>query len=560
MYKTRVDNNTIYISPQDRGPKKKREQVAELVEMGGHYNRNTSEVEFPFNDDNVKKLHSIGAINKYTYVNKQYPIKPLKRYRVPHLRDYQISPLEFAIAHGGRMLLADDVGLGKTITASSYFLYTKIHYPLLIICQASTKTQWEREFTRFDTDNKKVVVCDRVDSIHAYDADVIIANYELFSLNTEKRGRRYYYSQGIEELKNMRFQGAIFDECQYLKEETTLWNHSIRYIIKDTPNILALSATPIENKPIEFFNILNILRPDIWHNKKHFALRYCNGHMTSMSYKKNGKWLKREYFDDKGSSNLDELYTLLTRHVMFRRLNHATIAGLPKAVPHVLPLHLSEKDKKQYKDIMEGRADVSTHTRGDVELTNSALRAMQLKEFSANAKLDFVISFLKDFLKSSDEKIIVFTEHHSVIDALYKAFPKVSVKLDGRVSGRKKKDEAKNAFIDDPKIRILFGQFKSAGIGNDGWQYVAHTILYAEFPYVPSTIKQCNGRLERDGSKWDTVNVYFPVLLSTIEEEVIDMLVNKQNDILAVMDNETDIMHITRQVQSILKEKGLDNL
>jgi hypothetical protein len=111
-----------------------------------------------------------------------------------------------------------------------------------------------------------------------------------------------------------------------MKSPDTLWNNGIRFVIDEVPNVLALSATPIENKPIEFFNILNILRPDIWHNYRHFAERYCNGHMAKR-YIRYGKTRKtQEYFDVSGSSNLPNCMSCLKKHVMFRRVNQGTIA------------------------------------------------------------------------------------------------------------------------------------------------------------------------------------------------------------------------------------------
>jgi SWI/SNF-related matrix-associated actin-dependent regulator 1 of chromatin subfamily A len=558
MYDTKVINKFIYVKPKGVDAKHTKELKEKLEQAGGVYQGQTQDYQFPFDWETIEKLHKFAAVNKYVYMDKSYPEITLNRDRVPHIRDYQVAPLEYILSRRGRILLADDVGLGKTITSASYFLYTKINYPLLIVCTASTKLQWEREFKRFDLSNKKVVVCEGLASVHKHDADVVIINYDLFSSHVCKEKNRYMVSDALDDLKSMKFQGVILDECQRMKSPDTLWNNGIRFVIDEVPNVLALSATPIENKPIEFFNILNILRPDIWHNYRHFAERYCNGHMAKR-YIRYGKTRKtQEYFDVSGSSNLPELYELLKKHVMFRRVNQGTIAGLPKVSPPiVLPLRMSPAQLKEYEAILNDEAETTTRKGGTTTAGNTLTRTNRLKEFAAVAKLEYVKTFLKDFIANGDDKIVVFTEHHITIDTLYEEFKKYSVKFDGRTSS-KKKDDAKEKFIKDKDVRIFFGQVASAGEGLDGLQTVCNKLMYVELPYKPTTIRQCNGRVERVGSPFEYVVVYFPILLDTVEERIIDILVDKQTNILTVLDGDMNDESITRQVREVLKEKGLD--
>lgn len=557
MYETKVTSKFIYVKPVGVSALHTKELKDKMKQAGGIYQPQTCDYQFPFDWDTIEKLHKLAAVNKYVYMGKEYPDITLNRSRVPHIRDYQVAPLEYILSRRGRILLADDVGLGKTITSASYFLYTKINYPLLIVCTASTKLQWEREFKRFDLSHKKVVVCEGLASVHKHDADVVIMNYDLFSSHVYKENNRYVVSDALDDLKSMTFQGAILDECQRMKSPGTLWNR-VRFVIDEVPNVLALSATPIENKPIEFFNILNILRPDIWHNYKHFAERYCNGHEATRYVRYRGRAHSQKYFDVSGSSNLKELYELLKKHVMFRRINQGTIAGLPKvAPPVVLPLRLSPAELKEYNAILNDEAETTAREGGTTAIGNSLTRTSKLKEFTAVAKLEYVKTFLKDLITNGDDKIVVFTEHHITIDTLYNEFKKYSVKFDGRVSS-KKKDEAKTKFIEDKDIRIFFGQIKSSGEGLDGLQKVCNKLMYVELPYKPTIIRQCNGRIERDGSPFEYIVPYFPILLDTIEEKIIDVLVDKQSNILMVLDGEENDSGITRQVSEILKEKGLD--
>ena len=82
--------------------------------------------------------------------------------------------------------------------------------------------------------------------------------------------------------------------------------------------------------------------------------------------------------------------------------------------------------------------------------------------------------------------------------------------------------------------------------------------MYVELPYKPTIILQCNGRIERVCSPFEYIIPYFPILLDTIEERIIDILVDKQTNILTVLDGGGNDAGITQQVREVLKEKGLD--
>lgn len=558
MYTSKIEGNTIYVLPVGKTPKHGLELAQQLDMLGGTYDRISKHYLFPDTEENRLALHKIAAIDKYLYLEKEYPEALVNAARVPHLRDYQIEPLRYMLSRGGRVLLADNVGHGKTISSCSFFMYTVIHYPLLIVCPASLKYQWEREFTRFDTSKKVTYICEGVNSVGAIDADVVIINYDLFSRHVfkEQQGKRtrYRVSEQLTALKGMDFQGVILDECQRLKSPTTLWYHGIKYVTSNTPNMLALSASPSENKTEEFYNVLNMLRPDIWHNYDHFVRRYCDAHDAFRYIKAGKKSFRQKYLDVTGSSNLGELFALLKHHVMFR----GEKIKLPPVTPIVIPIKMSPKDAKIYDSILNDTADITTRTGGTSQVSNPLVRTGKLKRFAAEAKLQAEISFLKDFLIDTDSKIVVFTEHHETIDQLYDAFKKQAVKFDGRISS-KEKDTVAQKFINDPKKRIFLGQFTAAGVGLDGLQFVANQLMFVELPYKPSAVLQCIGRLERPGTPYETISAYFPILMDTVEEGIVDMLVDKHTNMLTVLDGEEDNDNISQEISAFLKSKGLDN-
>ena len=81
--------------------------------------------------------------------------------------------------------------------------------------------------------------------------------------------------------------------------------------------VLLLSGTPILARPNELYNLVRILRPDIFFSFKEFGLRYCNP--------------RESYFgvDWTGSSNMRELHLMLEKGIMIRRLKSEVLTELP---------------------------------------------------------------------------------------------------------------------------------------------------------------------------------------------------------------------------------------
>lgn len=546
MYETRTDDYYYYITPKGHTAAETRRLAQTLFKMGGQ--KVGEEYAFLINDENREELHKIAAYNKYCDLPVDYRDSIVDTSRVPHLRDYQIPPLQYMLSRNGRILLGDDVGTGKTLTSLGYFHYTKYNYPLLVICPSSLKTQWAYETTRFNPD-LRVHICEGIKSIDTISADVVIANYDLFSYHVTKLRRGHSMSDELERFRANGFRGVILDECQRIKSYDSLWTHAIHYVCRDVPFILGLSATPIENGPIEFYSILNLLRPDIWHNYNHFGYRYCDGKKAYRYIKRGRGSYKHEYLDFKGASNLTELHSLLEKHVMFRRTNKEAIEGLPEIWPVPLYAPIKKKDRDLYNEILVAEE-------WDDKKLTPLTRMSKLKVLCGMIKVPFIIAFLKDFLIDSDKKIVVFTEHHDVVDAIHDAFKKDSVIYDGRMSTAQK-DIARESFVEG-NVRIFLGQITAAGVGLDGLQTVCDTIMYAELPYKPSVIKQGNGRLERIGSSASQVVVYFPIIPNTVEEAIIDKLVDKSTNVFMALDGEDSDMNVARQVKEILVENRLD--
>ena len=178
---------------------------------------------------------------------------------------YQFKPLlKFLRSPKQRLLLADEVGLGKTIEAG--FILTEImaRHPrtlrrVLVVCKASLCPKWQAEMrTRFDL---------RFDIWKADRATAFLDEF-IQDPDTEIRAicsLESFRSKGVmerwEEI-GPTLDVMIIDEAHHLKNRDTLSHRICRSAAENADAVLALTATPIHIGSRDLFNLLSLLDPE----------------------------------------------------------------------------------------------------------------------------------------------------------------------------------------------------------------------------------------------------------------------------------------------------------
>jgi SNF2 family DNA or RNA helicase len=147
---------------------------------------------------------------------------------------------------------------------------------------------------------------------------------------------------------------------------------------------------------------------------------------------------------------------------------------------------------------------------------------------AAELKLPSVFTWIDNFLAESDEKLVVFGVHHKILIPLYQRYKKISVLINGQVTG-KDRQRAIDKFQHDKRCRFLFGNYRAAGVGAD--HTAASTGISVELPWTPAEAIQGEDRLSRIGQRLP-VNFFYLVAKGTIEERHCELLQKKQSEIL----------------------------
>jgi len=454
-------------------------------------------------------------------------IPGLKRKLYP----FQTEGVEFVQSRNGRALIGDEMGLGKTSQALAWLQLNKeIALPALIITPATAKFVWQKEHKICIPDIPVQVLSGRskvFDSL-TLQKGISIINYDIIAdrVRKNKDGKVIERSQGWESiLKQEGYKGKtlILDEVHYTKNSNAQRTKAIRKLAKRSKYIIGLSGTPIINRPIEFFNCLNMIAPERFPSYWRYAQRYCGA-------KNNGfGW------DFTGSSNTEELHEKVTKSIMIRRLKKDVLKELPAKVRTVIPLEINNKGK--YIAAEEDFVDwIRIHYGNEKAIKADKAQALTkietLKQIIIEGKMKAAIDWIDNFLDSK-QKLVIFCTHQQTVDILTEAYGPQAVRLDGRDSEAAKK-KAVNEFQSNNKIRLFIGNIKAAGVAIT--LTAASSTCFIELSWTPGEHDQAEDRIHRIGQEADSVSSYYLIAYDTLEEEIIELIDNKRKILSQVLD------------------------
>ena len=430
---------------------------------------------------------------------------------------YQIETVKKVLKlFHGRVLLCDEVGLGKTIEAAMIikeYLMRQMARNVLILTPPSLVSQWKEEMSsKF---HLEFITTDDEGFLKA--PEEFWKNQRIIaSLNTAKS------SKNLEHLRNHFYDLIVVDEAHHLRNRVTLSWQMVNVIQKKF--ILLLTATPVQNNLIELYNLITLLKPGQFKTEKVFKQEFLEKGQT------------------RRPANKEKLRELL-KDVMIRNTRSAIDVKLPKRFATTLRLAPTECEQKIYQWLTDylRRQNTSRFTRR-LLLTEAgsspfALRKSLLNMFPVEdiqevmslidelpqiAKAQSLIELLR---RKPEEKKIIFTQYLKSLEYLEDLLTKQEipfVSFKGEMSNAEK-NEAIQRFKDEIPVLI---STESGGEGRN--IQFCNTIINFDLPWNPMRIEQRIGRLHRIGQKQD-VFIFNLSVKGTLEDHLIDILDNKIN-------------------------------
>lgn len=413
----------------------------------------------------------------------------------------------------GRVLLALEMGLGKTLTSLMALKRNPDWLPALVVCPASVKYTWEHEaLSKLQMQSS---ICEGMKPPRFNGRDfrtatpLTIINYDI--LNAWK-----------EYLKKLKFKTLILDESHNIANQKAKRTKAVKDISRRIPRTFALSGTPLTNRPAELWSTLNILWPDRYKSFWDFANSYCNSRWTPWGWRHDG------------AQNLDKLHQELISQGMIRRRKADVLQELPDKVRRVIPCELRRPEEYELArtDFIAWLRQNQGHKVRRAAKAQALIKIGYLLRIAARLKMKSVVDWANQFLEETDEKLILFAVHRKAIDVLQRRIKAHSVVVDGSVTGRKRKI-AVDQFQNNRNTRVFIGNIKAAGVGIT--LTAASEVGFAEMYWRPGDHIQAEDRPHRIGQK-NTVFINYFVARNTIEEDLCQILEKKQRIISSVLD------------------------
>jgi len=422
-----------------------------------------------------------------------------------------------------RFILADDMGLGKTTSTIIAALETGAK-KILIICPASLKINWQREIQNYT--ERSVFISEG--KKYSTESDFVIVNYDIlknFHDPKEKENSLLLKSQ---------FELVILDEAHMVSNAQAQRTKIINSFVKNIKRVWLLTGTPMTSRPMNYYNLLNIIESPVAQNWMAYAIRYCQGYQFNAG--------KRKVWNVTGASNLEELKDRTSKQIL-RRLKE-DVLDLPDKI--ITPVYLRLRSK-EYENLMGEYYDwYDKNPNESSSLTVQFSKLMKVRKVIANEKISQTIEFAENILDQG-KKVIIFTNFTDTLQSIYQHFGKQAVYLDGSCSNSVRQ-QAVDSFQNDEKIKVFVGNLKAAGVGLTLTS--AEVVIMNDLSFVPAEHSQAEDRAYRYGQK-NNVLVYYPIFENTIEGAIYDILNHKKKIISTVM-GDGDSENIGDVVEEIL--------
>lgn len=489
---------------------------------------------------------STSAFTKY----RDVPEINWDKYKHRPPKPHQIEAINALIKHP-KFILALDMGLGKSYSAIIAAIELNFKR-ILIVCPATLKINWKKEIIMAGESEKSISI---VDGNNWQYTKWIIVNYDIL------RNFHYLPQRGVKKddlplsaIQISQFDLVIADESQKLQESTSIRSKIFNNFAFDIPNRWLLTGTPITNKPINYFNLLQICESPIADNWQRYVKTYCAGKQFT------NRSTRKKYWVVSGHSNLDDLRKY-TQNIILRRMK-TEVEDLPDKI--ITPIYLPLISTVLYEKYMTEYAAwlVEMEEKGEEPPPWEHLtRLIKIRQMLSLDKIPTTVELTKDFIEEG-KKVVIFTCFTETLDYLMEQFGNEAVRLDGSMHllhRQKSVDE----FQTNPKIKVFCGNIIAGGVGIT--LTAGEVVIFNDLDWVPTNHVQAEDRLLRISQK-NNVNVFYPLFDDTLDVTMFNTLTQKKDVINTVMGDtetafsETMVKYVVEKMKYIALNGATDKL
>ena len=439
---------------------------------------------------------------------------PLPRGLTATFRPYQARGYRWMVSNlemGFGCCIADDMGLGKTVQVIGAILYFLENggNRVLVVVPKTLLGNWEKELQSFASSVE----------FHTFhgpnrrwmDAPLVITSYATLRQDLEIFSRIYWDI-------------LVLDEAQNIKNPQAQQTRAVNAL--KARNRIAMTGTPLENRLLEFWSIMNFLNPGLMGSQRAF--------LKSIA-------VPIERYGDKDA--LRRLKRITSPFVLRRKKNDPAIAPeLPEKIEKVEYTTLTPEQASLYQSIVEETME-KIEKSGGMERRGLILKLLtELKQVCDHPLLYLghgepsseesgkteMLQVLLNHIKERGEKVLLFTQYKKMGDLLVEMLTQsdgtVPLFLHGGLS-RGERDMLVERFLRERRDWIFILSLKAGGTGLN--LTPATHVVHFDLWWNPAVEDQATDRAHRIGQERKVV-VHRFVTKGTLEEKIDEMLQTKK--------------------------------
>lgn len=447
------------------------------------------------------------------------------------LYPFQEDGVQFIADSGFRCILADQVGLGKTVqalVAAHRHIPPDPPGPLVFVTPAHLKINWRREARKHLNRHVEILSGHRPDPDRLPPGDpntAFVLNYDVLIPPSKIKNSPAWPARTHPPrdswtawLAALHPRLVVCDEAHTLSDPTSLRTRAVRWLSRRVPRVVLLTATPLMNQVINLWSLLNIVRPAEFGSRVEFGMEFTNAHK---------KWYGWQF---PGARNLDALNRrLVAAGALLRRRKQDVLGELPLLTRSVVPVAADLREYRRAEaDFIGWLEQQSPKMAEKAAKAETVTRMMALWRLAGVAKLSAVMDHVEGILDGGTNKLILGALHKKVTYPLIDAYGGTgrAVLVDGDLSDRQKQ-ECFDRFNRDRRCRLLIGNLQAAGTG---WSCTSTSdVAVCEFPWRPADLTQFFGRIDglERGVPGVAAHARMFVAEGTLDEDLVDVLDRK---------------------------------
>lgn len=440
------------------------------------------------------------------------------------LRPYQLDGVRWLYSlatHRLGGILADDMGLGKSLEFISFLSILNEIEPVLIISPKSLIYNWESEFKKWDP-SRKVYVISGSKSIRreAFEngknvaKPIYVASYDTVRLDQDM-------------FKELHYSVVVLDEGQYIVNAFAQKTKAVKAI--ESNHRFVLTGTPIQNSFLDLWSIFDFLLPGYLENYNEFQNIYRGYEAVHSDY---GKKLEK-----------------MVAPFILRRKKDDVLQDLPPKTEEIIRIQFNEQEEQLYhgylanvrKELANEEAD-----KGRIAILAMLTRLRQLcidpssflEYKDVSTKIEYTISLVHQAIDGG-HKVLIFSTFAEILLHVSDLLSQEKIThhmIYGQTSAAKRLAYAED-FNNNPNLSVMLVSLKAGGTGLN--LIGADIVVHLDPWWNIAAEEQATDRAHRIGQT-RPVSVYKLIMVDSVEEKVIE-LQEKKKELTTILHSEGEV-------------------